>query len=176
MRKGLTRQLAAALALAVTLGAGAAPAEQGDKGLSGAEQQRYIAELKRLYLTDNERKALLAHCNDLLKTYALRAGYQVGQGERDDLFYQLSVGAQGELLAREERRAEHGNDVAVHNARLSVFGVDPFIRYECPQSGISCVFYNPADGSPWLRTVRDFKGAGELAKALSFLVRNVQKG
>ncbi len=176
MAMGLTRQLGVAALLTLACGAPMASAEEGNARLDGPEQQRYIAELKRLYLTSDERRALLAHCNDLLETYALRAGYQVGQPERDDWSYRLSVGAQGELLAREERRAEQGTRLAVRTERLSVFGVDPFIRYECPQSGITCTFYNPADGSPWLRTVRDLKGAGELAKALSFLVRNVQKG
>jgi hypothetical protein len=38
------------------------------------------------------------------------------------------------------------------------------------------VLQNPADGSPLLTIVRDHKGAAELAKALSFLIRNLQKG
>ncbi|WP_233282026.1 hypothetical protein [Pseudomonas mangiferae] len=164
------------MALALACCASAASAAEGNARLEDSEQQRYIAGLKRLYLTGDERRALLEHCNSLLGTYALRAGYQVGQPQRDDLSYRLSVGHPGELLAREEQRAEHGTRLAVRTERLSVFGLDPFIRYECPQSGITCTFYNPADGSPWLRTVRDLKGAEELAKALSFLVRNVQKG
>jgi hypothetical protein len=50
------------------------------------------------------------------------------------------------------------------------------VRYECPSTGISCVLLNPADGKPMLTIVRDHKGAAELAKALSFLIRNLQKG
>jgi hypothetical protein len=38
------------------------------------------------------------------------------------------------------------------------------------------VLQNPADGSPLLSIVRDQDGAAELAKALSFLIRNMQKG
>ncbi|MGY2498801.1 hypothetical protein, partial [Klebsiella pneumoniae] len=64
----------------------------------------------------------------------------------------------------------------VRNQRVAVFGIDPFIRYECPTGGIRCVLFNPADGSPLLSIVRDYQGAGELANALSFLIRNVQKG
>ncbi|MBM7061170.1 hypothetical protein JQX08_10670 [Pseudomonas sp. UL073] len=143
--------------------------------LSSSEQSRYLGELKRLYQTQNERKALLAHCNHLLDTYALKAGYQVGQSQRQDLLYQLSVSAPGELLVREESRAEQGVGVAVRNQRIELFGVDPFVRYECPTGGRTCVLLNPVDGAPLLTIVRDHGGAAELAKALSFLIRSVQK-
>ncbi|MET1077554.1 MAG: hypothetical protein ABWY06_05980 [Pseudomonas sp.] len=175
MRLRLTRQLSAAVLFGALTAAMPALAAETPAGLDGQEQGRYLAELKSLYLTANERQALLAHCNDLLKTYALKAGYQVGQPQRQDRTYQLALGEPGELLVREELRAEQGNERKVSNQRLSVFGLDPFIRYECPPVGNSCVLHNPADGSPWVSILRDHKGAAELAKAMSFLIRNLQK-
>jgi hypothetical protein len=174
MQLGLTRRLSGLLLL-LSLGGVAPAAVAAEAQLGGDEQARYLAELKRLYLTQDERKALLAHSNTLLDTYALRAAYQVGQAQRSDLRYQLSVPAPGELLIRQEVRAEKGMDLTVSNQRLSVFGLDPYIRYECPATGIVCVLQNPADGSPWLRVLRDHQGAAELAKAISFLIRNMQK-
>ncbi|GIZ12817.1 hypothetical protein NCCP436_22330 [Pseudomonas sp. NCCP-436] len=148
-----------------------------DRGaLQGAEQRAYLDGLRQLYLADDERRALLAHGNALLETYALRAGYQVGQTRRQDWLYQLSVGEAGELILREESRDEASSAIAVRHQRLSVYGADPFIRYECPPSGVRCVLFNPLDGSPLLSIVRDHSGAAELAKALSFLIRNLQKG
>lgn len=176
MQLRLTRKLVSAVLLSTCLGASPVFSAEPGAGLSSAEQGNYLLELKRLYLTQNERQALLAHCNDLLKTYALRAAYQVGQAQREDLLYQLRLGESGELLLREEIRGQQGTDLAVRNQRVSVFGVDPFVRYECPSSGISCVLHNPNDGSPLLSIVRDHQGAAELAKALSFLIRNLQKG
>ena len=177
MQLRLTRKLmAAALLLGGCLLGNPAFAGEPAAGLSGAEQTRYLAELKRRYQTEDERKALLAHSNELLQAHALRAAYQVGQAQRQDLFYQLRLGAPGELLLCEETRSAQGTDIAVRNQRLVLFGVDPFIRYDCPQNGISCVLFNPADGSPLLSIVRDHQGAAELAKALSFLIRNLQKG
>lgn len=173
MQLGLTRRLSGLLLL-LALGGGG-PSVAAEAQLSGDEQARYLAELKRLYLTDDERKALLTHSNTLLDTYALRAAYQVGKVQRSDLRYQLSVPAPGELLVREESRAEKGTDLTVRNSKLSVFGVDPYIRYDCPPSGIVCVLNNPADGSPWLQVLRDHQGAEELAKSISFLIRNLQK-
>jgi hypothetical protein len=153
-----------------------ASAAEIDSGLISPEQSRYLAEIKRAYPNVSERQALLAQCNQFLNTYALRAGYQLGEANPRDLLYQLSLGAPGELLLREESRATQGLAVGVRNQRLPVFGVDPFIRYDCPLKGIRCVLQNPADGSPLLSILRDQNGAAELAKALSFLLRNMQKG
>ena len=76
---------------------------------------------------------------------------------------------------RQESRAEQGNNLAVHNQRLSVFGLDPYIHYQCSSGGITCVLNNPADGSPWITVLRDHQGAADLAKAISFLIRNLQR-
>jgi hypothetical protein len=176
MQLRLTRKLTCALLLSAAMVSAPALGESSDAVLNSAEQGNYLLELKRLYLTQDDRQALLAHCNDLLSTYALRAAYQVGQAQRQDLLYQVRQGESGELLLREETRAQQGHHVAVRNQRVPLFGVDPFVRYECATGGISCVLQNPADGSPLLTIVRDHKGAAELAKALSFLIRNLQKG
>ncbi len=176
MQLRLTRKLITAVLLSSCMVTAPLFAAEPEGGLSSAEQSNYLLELKRLYLTQDERQALFAHCNDLLKTYALRDAYHVGQAQLQDLVYQLRQGEAGELLLREETRGQQGTDLAVRNQRVPLFGVDPFVRYECPSSGISCVLHNPNDGSPMLTIVRDHKGAAELAKALSFLIRNLQKG
>jgi hypothetical protein len=150
------------------------PGALPQQALDGQEQARYLGQIKKLYLTGNDRQALLEHCNALLRSYALRADYQVGQPKRQDLLYQVSAGASGELLVRKEIRSQ-GN-IEVTHERLSVFGVDPYIRYSCNAGAIACEIKSPADGSPWLTIVRDHQGAEELAKALSFLIRNLQKG
>lgn len=175
MHLRLTRKLIRAVCLLGCLVAPPALADDPAAGLSSAEQAGYLADLQRLYLSQDERQALLLHSNALLTSYALRAGYQVGQAQPRDLLYQLRLGAPGELILREETRGQ-GGDVAVRNQRIALFGVDPFIRYDCPSSGISCVLYNPVDGSPLLSILRDHQGAAELAKALSFLIRKVQRG
>lgn len=176
MRTLLTRLLRPLSLLFFTGVLGSVSAAEVDSGLSSSEQSNYLAGIQRLHPKVSERQALLAQCNQLLHAYALRAGYQLGQADPRDLLYRLSISAPGELLLREESRAQQGPGVAVRNQRLSVFGVDPFIRYDCPLKGISCVLQNPADGSPLLSVVRDQDGAAELAKALSFLIRNLQKG
>ncbi len=176
MRMGLTRQLGGALVLCGMFFLSPVSAAGSEPVLSSAEQTRYLAEIKRLYLTDDERKALFAHTNALLKTYALSAGYQVGSSDRRDLQYQVSLARPGELMLREEVRATTGTGVAVRNRLLPVFGVDPSISYACPREGQACVLNVPGSSEPMLTIVRDLDGAGQLAKAFSFLIRNLQKG
>lgn len=172
-----TRSRLSALFLSCWLAAPLAFATDPAPILSSSEQGQYLQELKRTYQTQNERQALLAHCNQLLKTYALTAGYQVGQAKREDLTYQLREGDSGELLLREEKRDPQNHTLSVSNRVVPLFGVDPFVRYECPSSGITCTLRTPGDSSSTLLTiVRDHKGASELAKALSYLIRNLQKG
>lgn len=142
--------------------------------LQSAEQGHYFAHIKQLYPNQSEREGLLAHTNALLEQYALKAGYQVGQNQRQDEVYRLSIGQATELVLRRELRSQ--GQVAVSNQVLPVFGLDPFIRYECPPSGIRCEFKNPAGGRPLFSVVRNHEGAAEIAKALSYLIRNLQKG
>ena len=175
MRNRLTRQLCWILFIGVVFDAQAAAPVAAASGLSSSEQASYLAAVKHQYPALDERQALLKQCNQLLQTYALRVGYQVGQRQPHDLIYQLSLNGPGELLVREESRAPQGPEVSVHHRRVMVFGLDPYIHYECPLSGIRCVFKDPTDGSPLLSVVRDQEGAAALAKALSFLLRNLQK-
>lgn len=175
MRQRLTSRwlklLAASICSYVALHAHAVEPAQ----FNGGEAERYLSELKSRYGLSDEREALLAHGNGLLDRYALRVAYQVGVANPQDLSYRLSVGESGELQVREEVRGP-GNGIAVHNRNLSVFGLDPYLSYRCPPQGRVCIIDSPADGTPLVTVLRDPAGAEELAKALSFLIRNLQKG
>ncbi len=175
MRQGLTSRLVKLVMVSVfcVIGTPLIASEMVEFGSD--ESAHYLTELKKLYLTSSDREALLAHSNGLLDTYALRAGYQVGQANPQDVLYELSVATPGELRIREEVRGS-GGGVAVRNRSLSVFGLDPYLQYQCPAQGFSCSISSPVDGLPLLVILRDPQGAEELAKALSFLIRNLQKG
>lgn len=175
MQRTLTSRLSTLLLISTLCVASVQVAAGEPNSLSSEESGKYLAQIKALYLASSELEALLAHSNALLETYALRAGYQVGRADPLDIRYRLSSGSPGELHIREERRGPRG-EVAVFNRNHSVFGMDPYLQYDCPAQGIECVIKSPADGSTWLTIVRDPNGAQELAKALSFLLRNLQRG
>ncbi len=175
MRQGLTSRLAKLVMVSLFCAIGTPLMAEETVEFGSDESAHYLSELRKLYLASNDREALLAHSNGLLDTYALRAGYQVGQANPQDFLYELSVATPGELRIREEVRGP-GSGVAVRNRSLSVFGLDPYLHYQCPPQGPSCSISSPVDGLPLVVILRDPKGAEELAKALSFLIRNLQKG
>jgi len=144
--------------------------------IEAPERDGYLNELKLRHRTQDERTALLAESNQLLADYAITSAYQVGQ-KRDDLNYQLSLGDSGELVVREERRSYTNGTFAVRNQTLELFGIEPFVRYDCVTGqSQGCVLFNPKDGNPWLTIVRNQQGAQQLTRVLGFLIRNLQKG
>lgn len=143
--------------------------------LDDGARQTYLQGLRQLYLQDDDRQALLAHCNALLSTYALRAGYQFGPQARRDLSYRLLTGQPGELLVREEQRVPGAVERAVSTRRVSVFGIDPTVHYQCPQPGSRCTLGLPGEASALLTIVRDPEGAAELSRGLTYLIRSLQK-
>jgi len=159
----------------MALAAGDAPA-----AVITSERDSYINALKTRYGTGDERAALLAQSNQLLKDHALTAsGWQseLTAERRADLYYRLSLGAPGELVVHEERREGADGAFSVRNQSLLLFGMNPFVRYDCLSGTVqSCVLYNPQDGKPLLSIERNPQGAEQLAKALGFLIRNLQKG
>lgn len=145
-------------------------------GLSAQEQARYFQQLRRLYPRKSERQMLLEHCNRLLETHALRAGYSDRtQRLLDDHLFSLSVSAPGELTIRSELRSGDGSELQVRSQRLSLYGLDPFVRYHCPPRGLSCAVLDPRDGSELLVLLRDPSGVSELTRALSYLIRDLQR-
>ncbi|WP_462381075.1 hypothetical protein [Pseudomonas sp. Marseille-QA0892] len=170
------QRLAAAVLFGSMLPVFATPGQAQEATLTSPDQAQYLEGLKRLYLITDERQALLAHTNALLTAYMLKAGYRLDEPNPKGVKYEVSLGKPGEILVREESRGEQGGDLAVRNRRFSLFGVDPFIRYECPPSGVTCSFAEPGGRDPMVVIVRDQSGADQLAKALSLLIRNVQRG
>lgn len=141
-----------------------------------ADAKNYVAELKKRYGSQSERGALVSHLNQLLEKYALTANYQVGQKERFDLNYKVIVEKGGNLTVREEKRYANEDKLLVSQRRYDIYGISPFVKYECLPSGIQCKFFVPDSSQVIFTTLRDQQGAQEIAQALTYLIRNIQKG
>ncbi len=164
------RWLALSLLTAATLSV-AEPAK-----LDSSEQVNYLAQLKQQHATSSERTALLAEVNSLLAEHALHAGYQVGHSNPQDFLYSVSIAQQGELSIREQVRSSKTNALQVSSQRINVFGIDPFVSYACPAQGVRCVIYGDDKKTAILTLVRNQAAAQKLARALSYLIRNMQRG
>ena len=172
----LSRSLLAARWLALSLITASSFSFAEPATLESNEQANYLSQLKRQHATANERTALLAELNSLLTENALRAGYQVGYSNPQDFLYSVSVDGQGELLIREEIRSSQNNAMEVRSHRINVFGMDPFVSYACPAQGVRCVIFGEDKKTAVLTIVRDQDAAKNVARALSYLIRNIQRG
>ena len=144
--------------------------------LTSSEQDNYLKQLKQQHATASERTALLAEVNSLLTQHALRAGYQVGYSNPQDFLYSVNVAKQGELVIREEIRNSQNSSLKVHSNHINVFGIDPFVSYACPAQGVRCVIFAEDKKTAILTIVRNQPAAQDLARALSYLIRNIQRG
>lgn len=140
-----------------------------------ANSKNYAAELKKRYGSSTERAALVSHVNHLLKQYALSSSYQVGQKDRFDLNYSIIVEKSGTITVREEKRYVTEDRLQVSQRNYNVFGASPFVKYECLSSGIKCDFFVPDSRQIFFSTLRDQQGAADIAQALTYLIRNIQK-
>lgn len=172
----LYRSLLAARWLGLSLVAVSAFSFAEPAVLASSEQVNYLKLLKQHHATTNERTALLAEVNSLLAQHALRAGYQVGYSNPQDFLYSVNVDKQGELLIREEIRNSKNSSLEVRSHRISVFGIDPFVSYACPAQGVRCVIVAEDKKTAILTIVRNQHAAKDLARALSYLIRNIQRG
>lgn len=141
---------------------------------ANSSQAAYLNALKQTHQQSDARSALLAEVNMLLKHYALKDGQQNGALRATNQLYQVRVEAPGELIVRLDQGAPQAFKVS--STRYNVFGVDPYVQYDCQTQPLACEIKLPSAPSPWLMIVRDRQGAAELAKALSYLLRDLQKG
>lgn len=170
------RSILAARWLALSLVAATTFSVAEPLSLDSSEQVNYLNQLKQQHATASERTALQAEVNSLLTEHALRAGYQVGYSNPQDFLYSVSVAQQGDLIIREEIRSSQNNAMEVRSNRINVFGIDPFISYACPAQGIRCVIFGEDKKTVILTIVRDPDAAKKLARAFSYLIRNIQRG
>lgn len=156
------------------LALGALPVLAATPALENTERDSYLNQLKQQHVTTSERTALLAQANSLLSQHALLRGYQLDQPQPQDFLFSLQLPEPGVLRIREERT---GSDGALHikNRSLTVYGLNPFFDYQCKKRQPDCSILHESQQTPLLRIVRRPEAAAELAKVLSYLMRDIQR-
>lgn len=142
--------------------------------LAQGAKAAYLNALMQTHQTPSPRQALLAEANMLLKHYALKDGQQISHARAGNKLYQLSIEAPGQLTVRTEEKA--AGSYQLSSKRYQVFGLNPYVGYECDTSAIACQLRYPGDDSIWLAITKDRAGAKDLAQVMSYLLRDLQKG
>jgi hypothetical protein len=133
----------------------------------------YVDHIQQLYKAETTASALTQHLNNLLKFYAFGdervvASTRSGKPSR----HKIQFSSEGEIISF--------NKVGAANApytedRFSVYGVNPHISFQCRAATSSCWLYHPITSQRWLQIVRNEDVALEISKALSQLIRDLQK-
>jgi len=132
-----------------------------------------VASLRKLYLADSDREALLLHLNSLLDVAGWRADQAVVRLDKPaDVSYQVS--ATESVLSFQEIRREADNRLVRKTQTMEVYGVNPMIEWGCEAAVASCWIYDPRDGSRLMQLGYNRERAGEIAQTLGQLVRLLQ--
>lgn len=135
----------------------------------------YTEHIRQLYKTSDTASALTLHLNNLLKFYAygddriVVASTRVGTPTRHKIRYS----SDGEIISL-NRMGGSASDPFTED-RFSVYGVNPHVSYRCRAATASCWLYHPVTSQRWLQIVRNEDIALEISKALSQLIRDLQK-
>lgn len=134
----------------------------------------YYQYLEFLYQTDDTIKAVTQHINNLLDFYGYGETSVVASNRLEGAHrHKISVRLPDTVVTTTQNLA-HTKKLTT-NQRFSVYGIDPYLRYECGLQNASCQLLNPTDGTPWLEIIDNQPAAEELSRAISSLVRLLQK-
>lgn len=136
--------------------------------------EEYIAKLRTRYGLKESKLALTAHINSLLKANAYtNAGVVAGSRLGTPSQHRISSTSAGELVSL--NRIGDAESDPFREDRFPVYGLSPTIRFDCGRSAASCWILHPVTKRPWLQIRENERTANEVAKAISQLIRVLQK-
>ncbi len=140
-----------------------------------SQNDQYLANLKRLYLTNSDTKALLEHINGILAANVFVAGRLRNLNENEGVHYRISTNSNNEIVVQTTDYTNPAN--ASHNLnRLGVFGIDPYIRTDCNFDRRECWLKHPVEPEEkWIVIAENQAALQELTRAMTQLVRMLQK-
>lgn len=134
----------------------------------------YLQAIQRQEKINNTEQALSAHINRLLNKQEttdrkIIAASRLATPSK----HKIKTSSNGEIISINQ----YGGDLSspFKEERFSVYGVNPYIRFVCPQSTASCWILHPVTEKRWLQLEENTETAMEVAKALSQLIRYMQK-
>lgn len=132
-----------------------------------------LSSLRKLYLADSDREALVMHLNSLLGLAGWRQDQAVVRLDRPaDIEYRLSL--DGDAIAIQEIKRSGPGSVTRTTSQLPVFGVNPQVEWGCEPAIATCWVYDPRDGSRLFQLSPSRSQVEEVAQTLGKLIRNLQ--
>lgn len=127
--------------------------------------------LRKLYLTDSDREALVMHLNSLLELAGWRKNQTVVMLDvPPDIRYRVT--ATDSVIQIQEARRDEGNRINRDTEALDVFGVNPQVRWDCQSD--ACWIYDPRNGERLMQLAGNAERASDIARNLGRLIRTLQ--
>ncbi len=132
-----------------------------------------LASLRKLYLADSDREALVLHLNSLLGLAGWRQDQSVVRLDRPaDIEYRLSAG--NDAISIQEIRRNSSGGATRTTDQIPVFGVNPQVEWGCEPAIATCWVYDPRDGSRLFQLSPNRSQVEEVAQTLGKLIRKLQ--
>ena len=134
---------------------------------------RRVASLRKLYLADTDREALVLHLNSLLGVAGWRQDQAIVRLDQPaDIEYRLTSGS--DAISIQEIKRDSSSGVTRKTAQIPVFGVNPQVEWGCETAVAACWVYDPRDGSRLFQLSPNRSQTEEIAQTLVKLIRNLQ--
>ncbi len=133
----------------------------------------YIRSLQALYLTDDPVQALVMQVNSLLAAHPYTGSRIKKSKAHEGVSYQIGI-SERDLVVQE--KAYEKGQATLKVSKLSVLGIDPFVRTGCSTEEFACWLYDPVnEHQRWILIDRDDIVVKELGDAMSKLIIHLQK-
>lgn len=140
----------------------------GTVDMSGRD---YTQKMQALYKAPSPEEGLRRHINSLLQFYGTPE-----DKTKSRQFYELKIEQKNLLTFL--RSDSDAQDLRVNSSQFNVYGLDPYVKTDCGK-GISyteaCWVNDPRTGQPWLIIKPTKEGIAELGKAISLLIKQLQR-
>jgi len=131
------------------------------------------ASLRKLYLANSDREALVLHINSLLGIAGWRQDQAVVRLDRPaDVEYRLSIA--DDAISIQEIQRNNSGGVTRKTGQIPVFGVNPLVEWGCEPAVATCWVYDPRDGSRLFQLSPNRSQVEEIAQTLGKLIRDLQ--
>lgn len=141
---------------------------------SNISQNEYVQHLQKLYLVNDERTALVTHINTLLGTMVY-TGSRLQSSEKSiaGIAYSISIDADNKIVTLKNDRSAQPEKLTTQG--VNIFGKSPWLTHDCQYQQFRCTIRLPDSIDAWLILAYDEKGSKDLATALEYLIRLMQK-
>ncbi len=136
----------------------------------------YLSNLRSLYLAGDDVTALVTHINTLLVGSPYYGTRIKNRDHRTGEDYRIEVSKDRELLVK-RKNYDTATGPRWDVTKMDVYGIDPIIQFGCEFDRFVCWLYHPVMANQrWILLDRDDVAAEELSRAMSRLIRLLQKG